>query len=142
MPALMHDVQALTRLGVPLTSARTRWMFGSHRRLFRLCENVTDLPNQGFFPHTSHTAAIGGRGYQTGSGGDLRETLVQCRLSQWAEDLRQQDPVPVVEERVGLALQPESGADVSRWVEQAGVRDRVPADESDCAIPRVLHVHS
>jgi hypothetical protein len=34
--------------------------------LFRLCENVTDLPNHGFFPHTSHTAAIVGRGYQTG----------------------------------------------------------------------------
>ena len=65
LSALMHEVQALTRLWVPLTSARTRWMFGSQRRLFRLCENVTDLPNHGFFPHTSHTAAIASRGYQT-----------------------------------------------------------------------------
>lgn len=63
-PALMQLVHAFTRRGVPSTSARTRWMFGSHRRLFRLCENVTDLPNQGFFPQMSHTAAIGGRGYQ------------------------------------------------------------------------------
>ena len=47
-PALMQLVHALTRPGVPLTSARTRCTFGSHRRLFRLCENVTDLPNHGF----------------------------------------------------------------------------------------------
>jgi hypothetical protein len=26
--------------------------------LIRLCEKVTDLPNHGFFPQTSHTAAI------------------------------------------------------------------------------------
>jgi hypothetical protein len=26
--------------------------------LFRLCENVTDLPNQGFLPQTSQTAAM------------------------------------------------------------------------------------
>src|SRR5688572_4871579 len=57
-PALMQLVHALMRRGVPSTSARTRWMFGSHRRLFRLCENVTDLPNQGFFPQMSQTAAI------------------------------------------------------------------------------------
>src|SRR5262245_21460813 len=60
----MQLVQALTRLGEPLISARTRWMFGSHRRLFRLCENVTDLPNQGFFPQMSQTAAMAGQGYQ------------------------------------------------------------------------------
>ncbi len=47
LPALMQDVQAFTRFGVPFTNARTRWMFGFQRRLFRLCENVTDLPNQG-----------------------------------------------------------------------------------------------
>ena len=38
LPALMHEVHALTRLGVPLTSARTRWMFGTQRRLVRMCE--------------------------------------------------------------------------------------------------------
>lgn len=57
MPALIHDVHALTRFGVPLTSARTRWMFGSQRRLFRLCENVTALPNHGPLPQMSQFAA-------------------------------------------------------------------------------------
>ena len=33
LPALMQEVQALTRLAVPDTTARTRWMFGSQRRL-------------------------------------------------------------------------------------------------------------
>ena len=42
-------------------SARTRWTFGSHLRLIRLCEKVTDLPNHGFFPQISHTAAIASR---------------------------------------------------------------------------------
>jgi len=59
-PALMHDVHALIRLGDPLTRARTRWMFGFHRRLFRLCENVTALPNHGFLPQMSHTADMRG----------------------------------------------------------------------------------
>lgn len=59
LPALMHDVQAFTRRGVPSTRARTRWMFGSQRRLLRLWEKVTALPKNGFFPQTSHTAAIG-----------------------------------------------------------------------------------
>ena len=62
LPALMHDVQTCRRRGVPSTSARTFWMFGFQRRLFRLCENVTALPKNGFFPQTSHTAAIGGPG--------------------------------------------------------------------------------
>jgi hypothetical protein len=58
----MQLVQAWTRLGAPSTTARTRWMFGSHRRLFRLCENVTDLPNHGFLPQISQTAAIESQG--------------------------------------------------------------------------------
>ena len=58
LPALMQDVQAFTRVGEPSTRARTRWMFGSQRRLFRLWENVTDLPNHGFLPQISHTAAM------------------------------------------------------------------------------------
>ena len=66
-PALMHEVQAFTRVGVPSTSARRRWMFGSHRRLFRLCENETDLPKNGFLPQMSQVAAIAERGYQTTS---------------------------------------------------------------------------
>ena len=67
LPALMHEVQAFTRVGVPSTSARRRWMFGSHRRLFRLCENETDLPKNGFLPQMSQVAAIAERGYQTTS---------------------------------------------------------------------------
>ena len=62
LPALMHDVQTCSRRGVPSTRARTFWMFGFHRRLLRLWENVTALPKNGFFPHTSHTAAIVGQG--------------------------------------------------------------------------------
>jgi hypothetical protein len=65
LPALMQLVQAFTRVCVPLTKARTRWMFGSQRRLFRLCENVTDLPKNGFFPQISQTAAMASRGYQS-----------------------------------------------------------------------------
>jgi hypothetical protein len=39
LPALRHDVQTLTRLGVtPLMSALTRWMLGFQRRLVRRCE--------------------------------------------------------------------------------------------------------
>jgi ATP-dependent DNA helicase RecG len=43
--------------------------------LFRLCENVTDLPNQGFFPQMSQTAAIDGRGYQGGERSERRGLL-------------------------------------------------------------------
>ena len=32
LPALMQEVHTLTRLGVPPTMARTRWMLGSKRR--------------------------------------------------------------------------------------------------------------
>lgn len=40
------------------TSARTRWTLGFQRRLVRLCEWLTFMPNDGFLPHTSQTAAI------------------------------------------------------------------------------------
>src|SRR5262245_40157849 len=56
----MHDVQALTRFGAPLTIARTRWMFGFHRRLVRRCEWLTAMPNDGFLPHTPQTDAMTG----------------------------------------------------------------------------------
>ena len=36
-------------------------MFGFQRRLFRLCENVTDFPNQGFLPQISQTADMRSR---------------------------------------------------------------------------------
>ena len=58
LPERMQDVQALSRLGDPSTRARTRWMFGSQRRLVRRWEWLTLIPNDGFLPQTSHTAAM------------------------------------------------------------------------------------
>ena len=58
LPERMHDVQTLRRLGDPFTTARTRWMLGSQRRLVRRWEWLIFIPNDGFFPHTSHTAAM------------------------------------------------------------------------------------
>src|SRR5580704_12979051 len=55
----MHEVQTCSRLGAPSTSARTRWIFGSQRRLVRRWEWLTFMPNEGFLPQISHTAAIG-----------------------------------------------------------------------------------
>src|SRR4029079_9955631 len=60
LPALMHDVRTLTRLGAPFTSARMRWMFGFQRRLVRRWVWLTDMPHEGCLPHTSHTAAMAG----------------------------------------------------------------------------------
>ena len=47
-----------TRFGEPFTSARTRWMLGFQRRLVRRWEWLILMPNEGCFPHTSHTDAI------------------------------------------------------------------------------------
>src|SRR3990170_4387271 len=58
LPDLMQPVHTLTRLTVPSTRARTRWMFGFQRRLVRRCECDTDMPHEGFLPHTSHTEAM------------------------------------------------------------------------------------
>ena len=57
-PARMQDVQTLMRFGEPPTSARTRWMFGSQRRLVRRWECETFIPKFGFLPQTSQTAAM------------------------------------------------------------------------------------
>src|SRR5689334_17468446 len=54
----MQDVQTLTRFVVPFTMARTRWMFGFQRRFERTWEWLIVTPNDGFLPHTSHTAAM------------------------------------------------------------------------------------
>lgn len=99
LPPLMHDVHAYTRRGVPSTSARTRCTFGSQRRLFRLCENVTALPKKGFLPQMSQTAAIDRRGYQTASRFDRSEVLGECARRHLAFDLR--DLVPVCVEEKG-----------------------------------------
>ena len=58
LPARMHDVQTLMRFDEPLMSARTRWMFGSQRRLVRRWECETFIPKFGFLPQTSQTAAM------------------------------------------------------------------------------------
>jgi hypothetical protein len=59
LPALMHDVHTESRRGAPFTMARTRWMFGFQRRRVRRWEWLTLMPNDGRFPHTSHTDAMG-----------------------------------------------------------------------------------
>ncbi|MDH6624085.1 hypothetical protein M2271_001882 [Streptomyces sp. LBL] len=59
LPALMHEVQAFTRFGVPLTTVRTRWMFGFQRRDVRRCECEMLLPKLGPLPQTSQLAATG-----------------------------------------------------------------------------------
>lgn len=59
LPALMHEVQAFTRFGVPPTTVRTRWMFGFQRRDVRRCECEMLLPKPGPLPQTSQLAATG-----------------------------------------------------------------------------------
>src|SRR5436305_1799659 len=54
----MQEVHTSTRLTVPLTMARTRWMLGFQRRLVRRCEWLMLMPNEGCLPHTSHTDAM------------------------------------------------------------------------------------
>ena len=63
-PAFKHFAQTLTRLGVPFTSARTRWMLGSHRRGERRWEWETCIPKNGVFPQMSQTAAMAKGCYQ------------------------------------------------------------------------------
>src|SRR2546423_13005091 len=57
LPALMHEVHAFTRFGVPPTTVRTVWMFGFQRRLVRRCECEMLWPMPGPLPHTSQLAA-------------------------------------------------------------------------------------
>jgi hypothetical protein len=57
-PAFRQDVQTLSLRGVPFTTARTLWMLGFHRRGERRWEWDTFMPNPGFFPQMSQTAAI------------------------------------------------------------------------------------
>jgi hypothetical protein len=61
LPALMHDVQTVSRLGLPETVARIRWMFGFQRRLVFFLDQGTLWPNPGLLPHMSQTAATGVR---------------------------------------------------------------------------------
>ena len=57
LPALRHEVHTFTRLGVPLTIARMRWMFGFQRRLVRTCECEMECPKLGPLAQTSQLAA-------------------------------------------------------------------------------------
>jgi hypothetical protein len=57
LPALRQEVHTLTRLGVPPTSVRTRWMLGFQRRLVRTWECEIECPKPGPLPQTSQVAA-------------------------------------------------------------------------------------
>ncbi len=59
LPARMHEVHTWRRFGAPSTMARTRCTLGFQRRFVRRCEWLTFMPNEGFFPQISHTAAMG-----------------------------------------------------------------------------------
>ena len=57
LPALRQPVQTLTRLGVPLMVARTRWMLGLKRRFVILRDQGRLFPKPGFLAQMSQTAA-------------------------------------------------------------------------------------
>ena len=58
LPERRQRVQALTRQGVPLTNALTRWTLGFQVRLDRLCEWDTLIPNVTPLPQMSHFAIL------------------------------------------------------------------------------------
>ena len=90
LPDRMQDVQTCRRRGDPSTRARTRWMFGFHRRLVRRWEWLMLIPNDGFLPQTSHTAAMTRRLPSNSSGnGDKVSILLMGALETLsASDLR------------------------------------------------------
>jgi hypothetical protein len=55
----MQEAQTFSRLGVPDTTACTRWMLGFQRRLVFFFDQGTLWPNPGLLPHMSQTAATG-----------------------------------------------------------------------------------
>jgi hypothetical protein len=58
LPALRHLAQTFTLRGTPSMTARTRWMFGFHRRLDRRWEWETFIPKPGCLPQMSQTDAM------------------------------------------------------------------------------------
>src|SRR5829696_2780040 len=137
----MQLVHTLSRRGEPSTIARTRWMLGSQRRLFRLCENVTDFPNHGFLPQISQMAAIrstrlpnasfgpgrpcgGARGAASdGSASDPLEVLVELVGRELAVDLPDGLAAGVVEDRDRLPEASDAVAGLAARVEHVRVRD-------------------
>ena len=117
----MQPVHTLSRVGVPFTKARTRWMFGFQRRLVRTCECDTDMPQDGRFPQTSHTDAMAGSFSDVSVGPDMagldldHETLP-------ADFPGSQCPIPV---NSGRIVGHRSGCDVA------------PRFAADPAIPSV-----
>src|SRR5450759_4750370 len=59
LPDFRQPVHTLRRFGVPLTTARTRWMFGLHWRLVFFFDHGTLWPKPGRLAQMSHTAAMG-----------------------------------------------------------------------------------
>jgi hypothetical protein len=57
LPALMQEVQTLSRLGVTPMRTRIDWMLGFQRRGVRRCEWEMLLPKPGPLPQTSQLAA-------------------------------------------------------------------------------------
>ena len=57
MPAFKQEVQTFWRFVTPLTSVRTRWMFGFQRRRVFTCEWETLFPKLGPLPQISQTDA-------------------------------------------------------------------------------------
>jgi hypothetical protein len=66
----MQEAQTFSRLGVPDTTACTRWMLGFQRRLVFFFDQGTLWPNPGLLPHMSHTAATGIRSQEITSDTD------------------------------------------------------------------------
>jgi hypothetical protein len=65
LPAFKQRVHTYTRRGVPASSIRTRWRFGSNRRLVATIEWLRLWPNDGPFAHTWQILGIGGE-YKAG----------------------------------------------------------------------------
>src|SRR5207302_1791829 len=60
LPAFRQRVQTYTRRGVPPSSIRTRWRFGSNRRFVATIEWLRLWPNDGPFAHTWQTFGMAG----------------------------------------------------------------------------------
>jgi hypothetical protein len=61
LPLFRQRVQTYARFGVPSTTMRTRWRFGSKRRLVATIEWLRWWPNEGFFPQTEQILDIAAR---------------------------------------------------------------------------------